>query len=258
MSTMADKQSAKPLLLATDFGVTLFAAVEIRAMRKPLETVGLMQAAARKAVNWEAIMQFRKMGMLSLSLSLAAGTLGASAAAQSTSVPRAITRTVIAATKLSTVTDVPLYFKAVTLALGEKSDVSATNGIVYQISGSTEVSLDGETKMLNAGEGLFIASGKMAVLKAGSGDPSNFVHFFLAPAADLNRPAESAPAAISELYRTAAPIPGLKSGDTSHISGADAFQPATLSVRRGLFIMYFPVRVPTQSTARRWKEPRVL
>src|SRR6266403_5358655 len=159
-------------------------------------------------------MRFRKAGILSLSLSLGAMALGASAAAQTTPAPRAITRTVIAATNLSTVTNVPLYFKAVnvTLPSGEKSSVSAANGILYQISGSTEVSLDGETKMLNAGEGLFVAGGKTSVLKAGSGGPSSFLRFFLAPAADLDRPAESAPAAARELYRTAAPIPDLKPG----------------------------------------------
>ena len=159
-------------------------------------------------------MLFRTTGILSLSLSLGAMALGASAAAQTTPTPPAITRTVIAATKLSTVTEVPLYFQAVSVSLpsGEKSSVSAANSIVYQISGSTEVSLDGETKMLNAGEGLFIAGGKTSVLKAGNGGPSSFLRFSLAPAADLDRPAESAPAAVKVLYRTAAPIPDLKSG----------------------------------------------
>jgi quercetin dioxygenase-like cupin family protein len=161
-------------------------------------------------------MRFRTTGILSLSLALSLGAmaLGGSAAAQTTPAPPAITRTVIAATKLSTVTDVPLYFKAVSVMLpsGEKSSVAAVNGIVYQISGSTEVSLDGETKMLNAGEGLFIAGGKTPVLKAGGGGPSSFLQFFLAPAAALDRPAESAPAVVKELYRTAAPIPDLKPG----------------------------------------------
>ena len=160
-------------------------------------------------------MQLRTTRILSLSLSFGAIVLGSSAVAQTTPAPRAITRTVIAATKLSSVTDVPVYFKAlsVTLPSGEKSSASAANSIVYQISGSTEVTLDGETKMINAGEGLFIAGGKTAVLKAGSGEPSSFLHFFLAPAADLDRSAESAPAAVKELYRTAAPIPDLKPGD---------------------------------------------
>src|SRR6478736_5052627 len=155
-------------------------------------------------------MQFRTTGLLLLG----AMALPAAAAAQTTAAPPAITRSVVAATKLPTVTDAPLHFKAVSVTLqpDEKSGISAANGILYQMSGSTEVALDGEAKMLNAGEGLFIAGGKTAALTAGSGGPSTFLHFFLAPAADLDRSAESAPAAVRELFRTAAPIPDLKPG----------------------------------------------
>ena len=155
-------------------------------------------------------MQFRTTGLLLLG----AMALPAPGTAQTTPAPPAITRTVVAATKLPTVTDVPLHFKAVSVTLqpNEKSDVSAANGILYQISGSTEVSVGGEAKVLSAGEGLFIAGGKTAALKAGSGGPSTFLHFFLASAADLDRPAETAPAAVRELYRTVAPIPDLKPG----------------------------------------------
>ena len=155
-------------------------------------------------------MQFRTTGLLLLG----AMALPASGAAQTAPAPPAITRTVVAATRLPTVTDLPLHFKAVSVTLqpGAKSGVSAANGILYQISGSTEVALDGEAKMLNAGDGLFIAGGKTAALTAGSGGPSTFLHFFLAPAADLDRPAEPAPAAVSELYRAASPIPDLKPG----------------------------------------------
>ena len=154
-------------------------------------------------------MQFRTTGLLLLAMALPA-----SGAAQTTPAPPAITRTVVAATKLPTITDVPLHFKAasVTLQPDEKSGVSAANGILYQISGSTEVALDGEAKTLNAGDGLFIASGKTAALTAGSGGPSTFLHFFLASAVDLDRPAETAPAAVRELYRTANPIPDLQPG----------------------------------------------
>src|SRR2546421_3838713 len=115
-------------------------------------------------------MQFRATGLLLLG----AMALPATGAAQTTPAPPAITRTVVAAAKLPTVTDVPLHFKAVSITLqpGEKSGVSAANGILYQMSGSTEVSLGGEAKMLSAGEGLFIAGGKMAALTAGSGVPS--------------------------------------------------------------------------------------
>ena len=155
-------------------------------------------------------MQFRTTGLLLLG----AMALPASGTAQTTPAPSAITRTVVAAAKLPTVTDVPLHFKAVSVTLqpDEKSGLSAANGILYQMSGSTEVALDGEAKMLNAGEGLFIAGGKTAALTAGSGGPSTFLHFLLVPAVDLGRPVETAPAAVRELYRTEASIPDLKPG----------------------------------------------
>jgi quercetin dioxygenase-like cupin family protein len=155
-------------------------------------------------------MQFRTTGLLLLG----AMTLPAPGTAQTTPAPPAITRTVVAATKLPTVTDVPLHFKAVSVTLqpGEKSDVSAANGILYQMSGSTEVLLGGKAKLLTAGEGLLIAGGETAALTAGSGEQSTFLHFFLVPAADLGRPVETAPAAVRELYRTENPIPDLKPG----------------------------------------------
>src|SRR6266436_4010386 len=184
-------------------------------------------------------MQFRTTGLLLLG----AMALPNSGAAQTTPAPPAITRTVVAAAKLPTVTDVPLHFKAVSITLqpDEKSGVSAANGILYQMSGSTEVSLDGEAKMLSAGEGLFIAGGKTAALTAGSGGPSTFLHFFLAPAVDLGRPAETAPAVVRELYRTANPIPDLKPG------GYD------LNLTR----VSFPAQGKTRSTARHKQGDRV-
>ena len=67
-------------------------------------------------------MRFRMTGIVLLS----AVVFVATAAAQTPPAPSAITQTVIAATKLPTVTDVPLYFKAVgvTLPPGEKSVIS--------------------------------------------------------------------------------------------------------------------------------------
>ena len=109
-------------------------------------------------------MRFRTTKMLLLG----AMALTASAVAQTTPAPSAITRTVVAATKLPTVTDVPLHFKVVSVTLppGEESSVSAANGILYQIAGSTAVSLGGEAKMIRTGEGLFIAGGRAALATA--------------------------------------------------------------------------------------------
>jgi quercetin dioxygenase-like cupin family protein len=140
--------------------------------------------------------------------------LPASALAQTTPPASAIARSVVAATKLPSVIDAPLYFRAVsvTLPAGEKSAALAADGILYQISGSTEVTFGGEAKTLSAGEGLFTARGTKVALKAGSPGPSTFLHFFLATATDLGQTAEMAPAIVTELYRTAAPLPDLKPG----------------------------------------------
>ena len=135
--------------------------------------------------------------------------------AQSTPPPSGITRTVIAATKLLTVTEVPLYFRAVrvTLPPGGKTTLSASSGILYQVSGSTEITFDKQSRTLTSGEGSFIAAGKTTTLKATGEASSALLHFFLGPATDLDQPAYAAPAAVRELYRTSAPIPGLKPGN---------------------------------------------
>jgi quercetin dioxygenase-like cupin family protein len=137
-----------------------------------------------------------------------------SASAQTTPTSPAITRTIVAATKLPSVVETPLYFKAtrVTLQPGGRSSLSVANGILYQLSGSTEISLGGENKVLGVGEALFVAAGKTASLSARSGAPSILLCFLLAPVAELGRLTATAPAVVTELYRTAAPIPDLKSG----------------------------------------------
>src|SRR5438876_6798239 len=145
----------------------------------------------------------------------------------------ATARTVVASTKLPTVGDTPVHFKAVSVTIpsGASSSVSPNNGIVYQLSGSTEVSVGGEVKTLSPGEGLFIASGNAAVLKAGNGEPSTFLHFLLATAADLDKPLEAPPAVVRELYRTVAPLPALKPG------------PYDLNLTR----VTFPAQMPSNS-----------
>ena len=147
-------------------------------------------------------------------LLVCAAALAATAAGQTPPAAPATARTVVASAKLRTVTDTPVYFKAVrvTIPSGASSSVSSANGIVYQLSGSSEVSIGGESKTLSPGEGLFIASGNTATLKAGDNGPSTLLHFLLAPAADLDKPLEAPPAVVQELYRTVAPLPALKSG----------------------------------------------
>jgi quercetin dioxygenase-like cupin family protein len=155
------------------------------------------------------------------------------AAGQTPPAAPATARTVVASAKLPTVGNTPVHFKAVTVTIpsGASSSVSATNGIVYQLSGSTEVSIVGEVKTLSPGEGLFIASGNAATLKAGNAGPSTFLHFLLAAAADLDKPLEAPPAVVQELYRTVAALPALKPG------------PYDLNLTR----VTFPAQMPSNS-----------
>jgi quercetin dioxygenase-like cupin family protein len=143
-----------------------------------------------------------------------AAALAAPATAQTPAPAPATARTVVASTKLSLLGDKPVHFKAVsvTLPAGTTSSVSSTDGIVYQLSGSTEVAIGGEIKTLSPGEGVFIASGSVATLKAAESGPSTVLHFLLAPPADLDSPLASPPATVRELYRTLAPLPALKAG----------------------------------------------
>ena len=161
-------------------------------------------------------------------------TLAGDVAAQAPPAALAAARPPVASTKLAMVGDTPVHFKAmsVTIPAGASSGVIAPNGILYQLSGSTEVSAGGQVTTLSAGEGLFIASGSAATLKAAGEESSTLLHFLLAPSADLDKPLEAPPAIVQELYRTAAPLPALKPG------------PYDLTLRRGTFPAQMPSNPP--------------
>jgi len=145
---------------------------------------------------------------------LLAAASASPADAQNPPTPPAAARTVVASAKLPELGATPVYFCAldVILPIGATSQIAASpNGILYQLEGTTEIAAGGETKTLAPGEGYFLAGGRDAVLKASDG-ASHTLHFLLMPAASLDQPVETDPAAITELYRTSAPIPDLKPG----------------------------------------------
>jgi len=124
----------------------------------------------------------------------------------------AIVRALVAAGKLPDVVAAPLYFRADTITLppGATSRVSAPNGILYQLSGSTAVAASGESKTLGPGEAMVLAGG--GELKAAGDGSSRALFFVLTTAALLDQSLATAPATVVELYRTPAAIPDLKSG----------------------------------------------
>ena len=169
---------------------------------------------------------------------LAVAIFASSATGQTTSAPQAAGRTVVATAKLAGVADAPIYFRAVrvTIPSAGKSSISADDGIIYQVSGSTTVSFGEEVKTINAGDGLFIASRRSASLQAGASETSIYLHFLLVRSADLDRPAATAPALVTELYRTLAPIPELKPG------------PHDLNLTRVTFPVHSPSNMPHHRT----------
>jgi quercetin dioxygenase-like cupin family protein len=130
--------------------------------------------------------------------------LTVTAAAQTPPAAPAITRTVVAGTKLPSLGNTSLYFRAASVSIpaGQKISLSAPSGILYQLSGSTEVSA-GEAKTITGGGGVLIA---------GNGEQSTLLYFLLAPKEPLDQPVAFAPATVKELYRTVAPLPELKPG----------------------------------------------
>jgi mannose-6-phosphate isomerase-like protein (cupin superfamily) len=134
-----------------------------------------------------------------------------SAFAQTTPAAQAPVRTVIAQAKLPSVVDKPMNFRVVRVELkaGQKETLSSVPSIVYQVSGSAEVSIDGQTTPVAADTALYIPAGGAASLTAKGGASTSMV-FQLSAAG--TKAAESGAGSAKELYSTRAPLPGLKAG----------------------------------------------
>jgi mannose-6-phosphate isomerase-like protein (cupin superfamily) len=140
-------------------------------------------------------------------------TLATSVAAQPTSYSSSNARTLVATGALPTVSAMPLYFRIIgaTISSGEETGFSAGNGILYQMSGTTEISTAGNIKTIRTGEGIFIPGGNRLTLRALGSEPSTYLHFLLSSASNLDQP-DLSPATGKEIYRSTSPIPGLKHG----------------------------------------------
>ena len=140
--------------------------------------------------------------------------LAVTAPAQTPPAAPAITRTVVAGTKLASLDNTPLYFKAVSVSIPPSLKISFSappNGILYQLSGSTDLSA-GEPNTITGGGGVMIVGGTTVSLTAGNGEQSTLLYFLLVPKEALDQPVAATPATVNELYRTAAPLPELKPG----------------------------------------------
>jgi mannose-6-phosphate isomerase-like protein (cupin superfamily) len=155
------------------------------------------------------MMRYAVLGSALLILAVAVPATG-----QNSPAAPAIVRTVVAAGKLPDVVAAPLYFRADTVILSPNatSRVSAPNGILYQLSGSTVFAASGESKTLGPGDAMLLPTGVEAVLTAGRDGSSRILFFVLTTAALVDSSLATAPATVAELYRTPAAIPDLKTG----------------------------------------------
>jgi len=123
-------------------------------------------------------------------------------------------RILIANGKLDDVVSAPLYMKLFQIQLGAGQSVAYAGGnaMIYPTAGTLVVESESENKNLQDGEGAFVQAGKNVTLKAGGGRPTVFFEFLLITASELTKVPHSKPAVVTELYRTAEPVKGLKPG----------------------------------------------
>jgi quercetin dioxygenase-like cupin family protein len=145
-------------------------------------------------------------------LALILPSLALSAFAQSQ--PANTVRTLLAAGRIASVVDTPLHFRlfAARLPPTERVSYNGPSSMLYVLSGTLSVALDGATQVFSDGTGVFIPAGRAAVFSATSAEPARWLQFILAPAAEAQRPPLEAPASVEELYRTPEPLPGLRAG----------------------------------------------
>ena len=116
-------------------------------------------------------------------------------------------RTLLAAGELRVISAMPLYFRVLagTVSSAEESRHAEGNGVLYQFSGATELSIAGSVRCLRPGEGTYIPGGARFTLKAFGEKPSTYLYFVVSPgvlSADTRQPSTSA----REIYRSSVPI----------------------------------------------------
>lgn len=128
--------------------------------------------------------------------------------------PPGIVRAVLASTALPSVADAPRHYKLVRVSVpaGKATVYNGPVGFVFLLSGSLQVAAGADRQVLERADGFAVAAGRKTALTALGSEPAVYLHFVLSRADELNRSMEGAPAMVTELYRNASPIPGLKPG----------------------------------------------
>jgi hypothetical protein len=147
-----------------------------------------------------------------LTMALAFALLGTPGVAQTQPGNPAATR--LATVRLPSVVDMPLYFRLYSIHLppAQRTIYEGANAMLYGLSGTAAVDIDGTPQPLPAGAGTFIAAGRIATISASTSEPVAVLLFMLTPRPNQRRVTLDRPAVVKELFRTPEALPGLRGG----------------------------------------------
>jgi mannose-6-phosphate isomerase-like protein (cupin superfamily) len=123
-------------------------------------------------------------------------------------------RLLLASSKVVVATDAAWHIRLlrVTIPAGQFLTYTGPQGMVYSTSAGVTVSVDGNRRTLQEGDGVFVTAARSTTFAAGQNASGVLLHYLLVTEAELNGIFYSRPAAAVELYRTPSPIPDLKAG----------------------------------------------
>lgn len=128
--------------------------------------------------------------------------------------PRPV-RVVLASARISLNDGAPQHFKLLRVELRAGAPAASFNGdagLLFVVAGSAEVVAgDGRAKTLEENEGFYLPPGR-ATLRTAGNRPATLLHYLLVPSGRLASTTYAPDAGVTELYRSADPIPGLGTG----------------------------------------------
>jgi quercetin dioxygenase-like cupin family protein len=145
-------------------------------------------------------------------VALLLATLPSAAFAQSE--PISTARMSLAVGHLSSVVEMPLFYRLywVGLPAGQLSSYEGSTALLYGLSGAATINIESTVRSIAAGTAVFIPAGEAATVGASGSEPTTLLLFILTPGPNQRKPLLDRPAVVTELYRTSKPLPGLQAG----------------------------------------------
>ena len=129
--------------------------------------------------------------------------------------PESANSTVLASGHLTSVVELPLYFRlyVVHLPAATHAAYKSAYTLLYDLSGAPAIAIDGGVgRAMEANSAVFVAAGEEAVVTAEAGEPAELLAFVLTARPNQRAPIFDRPAVTKEIYRTEDPLSGLRQG----------------------------------------------